>query len=422
MITNEILESLDLVQESSIDAELEVINSMIQEFDKGFIMEAYVITESKKDESILDKVKKEGKNDDNKFITILMFIPRIIKAFAQKIKKAFDNADMGKKLKQAGEEFTKSADMREKEMRVKELNKELAGKGECYIDEKTGKIKFKKNSGGFIEKAMLISGSLLAAVDLFKRIKKEFDPTNQTAIQSFIDDCKKILTGRFKEVEKFDLFEDGVGALADMLTMTTEASGEVLTLSVGIQEMMESAEIHNKISDMPDKDKQARFRKINELARDVSIVTGTVTAGTAVISQLTKWAQLFCDWKNEGKRIDASFDEYMSRMVIKEGHVKKEEIEKDNPRGKNESEASYNARIDKIMLAKAKTILEGPVGNEMANKYDLKTYKQWVKDTKSEIKAEMKEADKKAAEAAKQEREKEKAEKKAAKESKKENK
>lgn len=89
---NNIFESINIINETTADSEIAVMESMLVAYDKAYaILENYegedldafsIFQEGK----IMDDVKKAGKNDKNKIITIIKFIPRMIMAFIKQIK------------------------------------------------------------------------------------------------------------------------------------------------------------------------------------------------------------------------------------------------------------------------------------------------------------------------------------------------
>ena len=78
--TDNIIDSIDIINATTISSEMNVIEALTESIDKSFvIMENYenddlssfsIFQEGK----ILDTVKKESKKDSNKLITILKYI------------------------------------------------------------------------------------------------------------------------------------------------------------------------------------------------------------------------------------------------------------------------------------------------------------------------------------------------------------
>ena len=384
------------------------MGAFIKEYEKDLIMEAYVM-ESKKDESILDKVKKEGKKDDNKFITILMFIPRLIKALAEKIKKAFDDSDIVDDFKKNCKKLTQSADMREKQVRVDQLNKEFAGKAECYLDEKTGKIKFKKNGSKLLITLGWVSTMMLSTYELFKKIRNQLDVTNETAIKGFIEDCKKILTGRGKTLSKFDVFEDGVDAIGEALSLFAHVNGEITGLSVGIKDRIEASIRSEKIKDMPDKDKLKRKQQLTELSDKITMITGVIAGSSGIISDVVKHIRMWCDIGDEHKKRENNKDEFIIDYVIKKGLVDRKSIEDNNKKGSDETDAEWKKRIDDLVRKKAKEVYDSDIDLQIEAdrlSLDRTSMKNWKKEKKEEYVNAKKDAEAKEIAEAKAEKEK----------------
>ena len=121
MLTNEILSSIDNIDECVMEAELNVINAMINEYDKAImIMENYngnsydcfdVFQEGFKDE--VNKPVR-GVKGENIIKRILMAIPRLIALIVKKVKKFFN--------KEKNERIVKNLETIER-IKVKDLNK-----------------------------------------------------------------------------------------------------------------------------------------------------------------------------------------------------------------------------------------------------------------------------------------------------------
>ena len=121
MLTNEILSSIDNIDECVMEAEMNVLNAMINEYDKAImIMENYngndyssfdIFQEGFKDE--LNKPIR-GVKGENIIKRILMAIPRLIALLVKKVKKFFN--------KEKGERIVKNLETI-KRVKVKDLNK-----------------------------------------------------------------------------------------------------------------------------------------------------------------------------------------------------------------------------------------------------------------------------------------------------------
>ena len=395
MVSTEILNSLDIITEYSIDSEISVMGALIREYEKELIMEEYIM-ESKKDENILDNVKKESKKDDNKFITILMFIPRLVKALAEKIKKAFDDSDIAEDFKKSCDKLTKSAEMREKQVRVEQLNKIFDGKEECYLDEKTGRIKFKKSASKLLITLGWLSTMILATYDLFNNIQKQFDINNDTAIKNFINDCKKIITGRGKSVGKFNMFENGVDAVKECLSLFGNITGEITGLSVGIKDRIEASIRREMIKDIPDKEKIKRKQQMSELSDKITTITGIIAANMGIVSTIIKHLRMWCDIGDIRRARGDRATEFTIEYIIKKGLVDRKAIEDNNKKGSDETDAEWKQRIDSLVRKRAKEIYDSDIGIQIEADeltLDRKTMRDWKKKKKDEYIKAKKEAE-----------------------------
>ena len=121
MLTNEILSSIDNIDECVMEAEMNVLNAMINEYDKAImIMENYNGNDYSSfdifQEGFKDEVNKpiRGVKGENILKRILMAIPRLIAMIVRKVKKFFN--------KEKGERIVKNLETI-KRVKVKDLNK-----------------------------------------------------------------------------------------------------------------------------------------------------------------------------------------------------------------------------------------------------------------------------------------------------------
>lgn len=351
MISTDILESLDIVTESSIDSEISVMSAIIMDYKKELIMEEFIMESKKNEEGVFDKIKRESKNDDNKFITILKFIPRLVIALGEKIKKAIKDSKIINSIKDEFGKLSKSKELKEKQARVDQLNEEFKGKATFYVDEKSGKIKCK--SGSIFKTLGWVSTMLFSTYSLFKKIFNEFDVMKETSIKKFIDDCKRILTNRGSTVSKFDFFEDFVEATSSVLDLFTHINGEIAGLSIGIKERIETSIMNEKTKELPDDVKIKRKQQLTELSDKITTITATIGAGAGVLTTIVSRLGAICSFGDSIKEIDKLADQYAIEYVIDHDLVDVDEIKKDNPKGNNESTESYNNRINSIAQNKA---------------------------------------------------------------------
>lgn len=105
-LVDEILSSIDEVESLTMESSVDVIGSMIDSYDKMFtIQENYtgddiddVLTSFYQEGQIMDEVKAKGANDGT-IKKILMFIPRLLAAIVNAIKKAWNGGKSAKGAK-----------------------------------------------------------------------------------------------------------------------------------------------------------------------------------------------------------------------------------------------------------------------------------------------------------------------------------
>lgn len=383
MIRDEVLKSIDSIDESCIDSEMAVMEAMIADFEKySMIMENYdgdvdqydsIFQEGK----VLDKVKKEGKKDSNKLVTVLMFIPRLIKALVDVLKKKFKDADIGDKIKEAGKKLNKEKD---KEAKVKEINNEFDGKAECYIDEKTGKIKFKKDTKSVIATASYLMVLTNSTLNLYHRIEKEFDYENPSKIRSFIDDIDKLIHGN-KDVTTSDIFEGGFEALGDALKHITSLTGELTLISGGVEKMAEKLR-------MRDMAKDKENPKVQEALKNTTELTGKMTKLNAIITGAVGSVSVFVDFAknifNLGGAVKETAKQSEEDTLEAVDTYITDEIRKNNPQKNGESDEDYLQRLRREAI---KNVSDKEIRGKMK---DIK--KKHKEDAKAEYKREKEEA------------------------------
>lgn len=376
-----ILESIDSIDASCLDTEIAVIEAMVSSYEKYSIISEncdcdieqfdFVIQEG----AALDRVKKESKKDDNKLITVLKFIPRLIRALVDIIKKKFKDADIGDKLKEAGAKLNKAKD---KEEKVKRINAEFDGKAECYIDEKTGKIKFKKDKNSIIATTGYLMVLTNATMNLYHRIEKEFDYENPSAIRSFIDDIDKLIHGN-KDVTASDIFEGGFVALGDAFKHITSLTGELTLISSGVEKMADKLRMRNMASDKENPKIQEALKNTTELTGKMTKLNGIITGAIGSVSVLMDFAKNIFDLGSVAKETAKQAEEDTLEAV--DTYITPE-IRQNNPQKKGESDEAYQLRLRKAAI-------ENVPDKEIKNKIkDIK--KERKKEQKEQTKAEYK--------------------------------
>ena len=369
MFNEEILSAIDDIDMTSSESEVCVIESIVNAYDKSFmIMENYENDDLSsfsifQEGEILDTVKKESKKDDNKFITILMFIPRLIRAFIRSIKPPKDAKETANKLKDFSKKFDKLSTS-EKERKVKDLNEQFAGKFECYLDEKSGKIKFKRNKAEIINKLGLHLTLVFSTYNLYKRISSELDVLNPSSIRSFIDDCDKVIHGD-TSISKVDLFEGGIDAFGDALSDFFALSSEITVIGAEISTKLNDIAKNDMIKDVPNEKKQELIKNMNDLVSRITNINAMISAAVGSFKMLKNAGSMLVDFfrgrENKRKELDD-----IVRYVIEH-----------NPKRDDESETEYKTRLMEL------------VDIEEERREEAK--KQEIKDAKEKVKQERKE-------------------------------
>ena len=350
-MNNEIVSLIDAIDNAQIMTEFSVIKSLTEEFDKCFmIMENCnnidVFQESK---GIMDTVKEKEKNDSNKFISVLKFIPRIIAAMFKKLVDTFKKSDAKKNIDEAIDKIEKKGDAVSKQARVIKLNKEANGECEFYYDEKHDKIKVKHDKKSILEKAAWLGLHVDLILDLITRIKDAKDITNPSVTKVFISDCDKIIHGD-KGVSKYDFFNHGLEAIKHIFKDCKTVSEATTLISHDIEELSKRLSNNELCKDVPSEKKMEALKNINELTNKLTTIAGIVTGACASVKVITKWfdrvstvAGMFHD------ESDRKEDYKMYLMMADGTGFDIDEIKRDNPKGAAESSDEYANRIESII-------------------------------------------------------------------------
>ena len=163
-MTQEILNSIDLIDDITTEYTVSTMNSMIDSYEKStLILENYEGDDLSsfsifQEGEIMDDVKKQGKGQST-LMKILSFIPRLIKAIFNKIKKAIGKGEtpaaVNKELQKAPKEVKKALPIlfdnkKDKKSKVSMIKKILIGAGAVGVAAVVGKktmSKSKNDSG-----------------------------------------------------------------------------------------------------------------------------------------------------------------------------------------------------------------------------------------------------------------------------------
>lgn len=349
MIKDQILNEIDNIDITRSNAEVGVIESMISIIDKSLTISENCENDDIssfsifQEGSILDDVKKKSKKDDNKLITVIKFIPRLIIAIIDSIKKSMkDNKKNSEKAKNGSKKLN-SLSKKEKEEKVKELNKKFNGDVECYVDEKSGKIKFKNTGSRLLKRIGMDMALIYNTYKLVKRIKGHMDVLNPSDVRNFIDDCDKVIHGD-KSVSKLDLFDGGLDSIGEILGDLFTLSGEITLVLGQISERTDNIIKKDMIKDVPNEKKQETLQSLNQLASRLTKINALITGALGSVKVLTKWGDFISDIGHDFKK-----DTDLRNEAL-------EEVKKENPRNNNESFDDYINRIYPLVSPKMKEI------------------------------------------------------------------
>lgn len=381
MNTEIVNECFNCINEAQAESELLVLEAMVNNYDKySTIIENcnsnidqfdFIIQEGK----VLDEVNKQSKKDKSKFSTMIKFIPRLLIALANLIKAKLDES-MGDAVSDFGKRLDEIKDMEAKKIKVADVNRRLKGEAECYIDEKTGKIKFVKDPASTIGKATWLMSSVLSITNLMDRIKGEFDLENPSAIRSFVDDIDAVIHGN-KDVKKYDLFEGGFKALGSGLGHIASLSGVIATTAKVVEEKANDARYKNMIKDDENVKFQESMKNVSDLSKKLTELNAVVTGVVGSLSLIVKFTT---EMTSHGRVLKGKYDE--SNEYLEKAYdffIDRDDLKNKNPKKSGETDEAYRER------------LKGIVANKVSLMEIKKKHKELKKNGKQEKKEKAKE-------------------------------
>lgn len=344
MITEQILKSIDNINEVSEASSYAVLESMCVLIEKELTFEEFCSPEIIQEGEVLDNVKKRGKKDKNRLITILKFLPRLLAELGKAIKKWFSDKNLGDKIKKAGEDLAADADIKTKKARVAAANKKNEGKFELYVDDK-GKIKVKRDAKNILATTAWLAGTIDIMVNLFEGIKDEFNLQNPSKIRDFVDECQKII--HMKSDKKFSEVADmGLDALGGLVKHISLGTGSIATLCLGAKSVVEK-----KLAKMEaegGKDLEGSLASdLSQLLSKLTIINASIAAVGGVMSTIAHIGGYITPVIEKGEE-ELEDTRAASQHVTDRVKKDMDELKKANPKEADEDDKAYNKRISDL--------------------------------------------------------------------------
>lgn len=304
-----VIETIDVIDDIKMESEMSVIKSFLKELNKtsvimenchemnsfGFYQEAKTEKKSKKDtessdDTVIGTVKKWSANDKNKALSVVAFIPRLIAAICSKIAKAVKEK-VGKIFKKTGTDDAEES-MEYKEKKVTVLNKIFEGKCETYLDQKDGKIKFKKSLNNLIHDLCWVLPAIATLTALLHEFNRwvDYSPTNIEKFAMRIEHaCTHIKDVKLKDV--WAILKDGIGALGNLLDDADVALLALDTALVAAKHKTDKELCKLQMNNNTDPEKELKVMKWNKLADSLLKLSTTMTVIIAPIVFFKKKAK-----------------------------------------------------------------------------------------------------------------------------------
>ena len=362
---NDILEYIDSIDTTTYVAECNVICSIMDLYNKeSMIMECYLTNDSElyQEGETLDFVKNKSKNDPNKIISALLFIPRLITTFIKSIAKTLKTGKLGQRISVAFKKLAGMKDKEAKEAYCEEVNKRSGGKYKAYVDSK-GEIKFRSTGSAIISNAIAVVGLALTVDGMVDALK---DAKNLPDIQARIKEINEELKmtsetsgGKSDRLirEKKELRLSEFTTLVDTVSSVSQS---VAGLSAAISAKTNEQQFKLQIQGLSDTKRASLMNLIHDTTTKLAAVSGLVstTIGLAksVLPFTEKWLikpSLKADASVDVGRADRAMRTFFKDPTDKDNPkagLTRKGLEHLYPRGKHEDVNTYSDRLDKIRL------------------------------------------------------------------------
>lgn len=352
MVTEQILASIDNINEASERSTYCVLESMCKLIEKEIEFEEFCSSEIIQEGKVLDEVKKKGKKDKNKLITILAFLPRLIGEMCKAIKRFFVDSKVGETISNAAAEFEKMSDIEKKQAKVDEINEKSNSIFKLYVDKK-GKVKVKKDKKAVLATLAWMGATAELMRKLFNGIKEEFDYAKPSKIRNFVDECEKIIHMQ-SDKKKSEVYDMGLDALGDLVKHLTKSSATLTSLCLGAKTVVETKKRELEASG-EDVD-GSTLSSISELLSKLTIINASIVAAGAALDKF----RTIGDWLGFGVEgvENVIVDQKEGERKLFEDQIKSKVQQKRFPQHKGEPDEEYESRLAVMYYACSKEQME----------------------------------------------------------------
>jgi len=295
MITyvDEIEASINDIEILVAESEINVITSMLDSYHKiEVIQECHqnddtnvfdIFQEGERWEAIKEDVKEQGKDMSKieKAVTLLFRLIRsIIRSFQGKLKKEKITEEKAKEVVKDIEGFESEIaklSNADRQARIDQINQYLVDDEQIVIDEKTGKLKFKKQ-----KRWELTFGFLIAAGMFLMRVSKELDITNSNNIQNYIRECEDLIKNKKKPDARF--LDSSLVSTVNMAMLATSSVSLLSSFASGANNILRNKNIEEAIKDYPSSEKQKTLGNIQKLVNGCQTLANKCIPLTNVLS------------------------------------------------------------------------------------------------------------------------------------------
>ena len=286
MVTEQILSSIDNINNTADRSSFLVLESMCKVIEKEIVFNQYCSPEMITEGAVMDEVKKKSSTDKSKLKTILMFLPRLFEAIAKVIKDSFSDSSVGDALKNFSDSLEKEKDMAAKQKRIEEINAKNDGNFSLYVDEKDGKVKLKIGKKEGFGALIWLGTTAVTLGELLSGISEEKDLADPSKIRKFNDQCEKIIREK-NDKKASEVMSMGIDALGDLAKHVTNGAGSIAALSLGAKKAVEIKLA--KLEAEGEKTDGTVLSGLSDLLTKLTVINGTIAVAGATMKAIKKY-------------------------------------------------------------------------------------------------------------------------------------
>ena len=350
MVSEQILSSIDNINDSAERSSYLVLESMCKVIEKEIVFNQYCSPEMITEGAVMDEVKKKSANDSNKLKTILLFLPRLFEAIAKVIKDNFSDSSVGQSIKQLSDSLEKEKDEAAKQKRVDEINKKNEGDFQLFVD-KDGKVKVRVGKKEGLAALIWFGATSFTLIELLTGISNEKDLADPSKIRKFTDQCEKIIREK-NDKSKAEVTQMGIDAFGDLIKHITNGTASIAALCLGAKKAVEiklaKVEAEGKDTD------GTVLSGLSDLLQKLTVINGAIAAAGTAMKAVKRYASVLPWFVSNHERNTEILDEVHNTPGYDDmSYEQRKEVYDQKVKERSDREkAEYDAKVDQYKAEK----------------------------------------------------------------------